>query len=59
MPVSSVLIGVDLAAIKPVGNAVLLQQDITTSQCRSEIKKSLHGWKVDVYANLFDIFLIK
>ena len=47
MPVSSVLIGVDLAPIRAVGNSVTIQGDITTQKCRAEIKKALHGWKVD------------
>merc|ERR1712137_583787 len=48
MPVSSVIIGVDLLPIRPIRNVVTLKEDITTQKCRHEIKKHLKGWKVDV-----------
>lgn len=51
MPVSSVIIGVDLVPIRPVRNVVTIADDITTMSCRSSVKKALKAWKVDVVLN--------
>eukprot|EP01133_Synstelium_polycarpum_P011486 gene11486-13394_t len=48
MPVQSVIVGVDLDPIRPIRNCVGLQEDITTAKCRTEIKKALKTWKVDI-----------
>ena len=47
MPAQSLIIGVDLAPIKPIPRAITFQGDITTDKCRTTIKGHLKGWKVD------------
>jgi len=51
MPMSSIILGVDLVSIKPIKNVVAFQADITTDQCKQLIKKEIKTWKIDVVLN--------
>lgn len=48
MPVSSVIVGVDLVPITPVRNVITFQSDITTEECSKKIESTLSGWKADI-----------
>src|SRR5947207_11149537 len=47
MPAQSLIIGVDLAPIKPIPRAITFQSDITTDKCRATIRQHLKTWKAD------------
>lgn len=47
MPVKSIIVGVDLAPIKPIPKTITFQDDITSDKCRATIRGHLKGWKAD------------
>jgi len=51
MPVSQLIIGIDLASIKPIPNVITMINDITTEKCRTDLKRELKSWKADVFLN--------
>ncbi|KAI0257611.1 Spb1 C-terminal domain-containing protein [Lactifluus subvellereus] len=48
MPVNSLIVGVDLVAIKPIPRVTTFAVDITTVHCRNLIRNELKDWKADV-----------
>ncbi|KXN72143.1 FtsJ-domain-containing protein [Conidiobolus coronatus NRRL 28638] len=48
MPMESLIVGVDLCAIKPIHNCITFQEDITTEKCRSQLRATLKTFKADV-----------
>lgn len=48
LPNNSLIVGVDLAPIKPLPNVISFQSDITTDHCRSQLRGYLKTWKADV-----------
>ena len=47
MPANSVIVGVDLAPIKPISRTTTFQSDITTDKCRATIRQHFKTWKAD------------
>jgi AdoMet-dependent rRNA methyltransferase SPB1 len=47
MPIKSLIVGVDLAPIKPVPKTITFQGDITTDKTRAILRGHLKTWKAD------------
>lgn len=47
MPANSLIVGVDLAPIKPIPRIITFQSDITTDKCRATIRQHFKTWKAD------------
>ncbi|KAI9816840.1 MAG: AdoMet-dependent rRNA methyltransferase spb1 [Pycnora praestabilis] len=47
MPANSLIVGVDLAPIKPIPRTITFQSDITTDKCRATIRGHFKTWKAD------------
>ena len=47
MPTNALIVGVDLAPIKPIPRTITFQSDITTDKCRATIRSHLKTWKAD------------
>lgn len=48
MPPGSLIVGVDLVAIKPIPRCITFAEDINSYKCRDQLRENLKDWKADV-----------
>ncbi|KAK3751812.1 hypothetical protein QZH41_013289 [Actinostola sp. cb2023] len=51
MPMSRLIVGVDLVPIKSIKNVITFQDDITSDSCKQRLKRELKTWKADCVLN--------
>lgn len=48
MPPNSLILGVDLVAIKPIPRCITFAEDINSYRCREQLQEHMKDWKADV-----------
>ncbi|KAL4398927.1 AdoMet-dependent rRNA methyltransferase Spb1 [Malassezia pachydermatis] len=48
MPPGSLIVGVDLVAIKPIPRCITFAEDINSYRCRDQLREHLKDWKADI-----------
>ncbi|WFD27968.1 AdoMet-dependent rRNA methyltransferase spb1 [Malassezia nana] len=48
MPPGSLIVGVDLVAIKPIPRCITFAEDINSFKCRDQLRETLKDWRADV-----------
>lgn len=48
MPPGSLIVGVDLVAIKPIPRCITFAEDINSFKCRDQLRETLKDWRADI-----------